>query len=441
MPESSLTPERRRVRDVPDGEPPRAAFIELGLASCFSFLRGASDAVDLACQARALGYDAIGIADANTMAGVVRLHSEAKARKLTPVIGCRIETVEGLTFLAYPQDRKAYGRLCRLISAGRMGKLDGEWQDKGACDISLGMLAEHSEGVHLVLVPPDDLDAELTIAVESNVVSLGPPVPSEAILVAPFPDLLPHLTRQFPTLRHLAAAYLYRGDDLTRIARLDSLARQHALEILATNLPLYHAPHRRPLHDVMTAIRHKTTVAAAGHLLEANAERHLKGPEEMARLFADWPHALDNARNLADSCHFSLEELRYEYPLQTYPDGLDAQAYLDRLTWQGAAQHYPHGVPEEVAETLRKELALIGKKQLAQYFLTIKEVVDFARSREPPILCQGRGSAANSALCYALGITWVNPVEHALVFDGSSPKTATSRPISMSISSMNAVRR
>jgi error-prone DNA polymerase len=417
MPESSLTPERRRVRDVPDSAPPRAAFVELGLASCFSFLRGASDAVDLACQARALGYDALGIADANTMAGVVRLHTEAKALKLRPVIGCRIETTEGLTFLAYPQDRQAYGRLCRLISAGRMGKLDGEWQDKGACDISLGMLAEHSEGVHLVLVPPDDLDAELTIAVESNVVSLGPPVPSKAILVAPFPDLLPHLTRQFPTLRYLAAAYLYKGDDLARIARLDALARQHTLEILATNLPLYHAPHRRPLHDVMTAIRHKTTVAAAGHLLEANAERHLKGPEEMARLFADWPHALDNARKLADSCHFSLEELRYEYPLQTYPDGLDAQAYLDRLTWQGAAQHYPQGVPEEVAETLRKELALIGKKQLAQYFLTIKEVVDFARSREPPILCQGRGSAANSAVCFCLGITSVNPVEHALLFE------------------------
>ena len=487
MPESPLTPERRRVRDVPDSTPPRAAFVELGLASCFSFLRGASDAVDLACQARALGYDALGIADANTMAGVVRLHSEAKALKLTPVIGCRIETAEGLTFLAYPANRQAYGRLCRLISAGRMGKLDGEWQDKGACDISLGMLAEHSAGVHLVLVPPDELDVELTIAVESNVVPLisrgdaetrrreggshedtktrrgraapqatsshsalpqeqtdglkaaapqtehlrvfvsscepnSPSLrasapPRETLLTASFPQLLQHLIRQLPTLRHLAAAYLYKGDDLARIARLDSMARQHGLEILATNLPLYHAAHRRPLHDVMTAIRHKTTVAAAGHLLEANAERHLKGPQEMAQLFADWPHALENARKMADSCHFSLEELRYEYPLQTYPDGLDAQAYLERLTWQGAAQHYPQGVPEEVAETLRKELALIGQKQLAQYFLTIKEVVDFARSRQPPILCQGRGSAANSAACFCLGITSVNPVEHALLFE------------------------
>jgi error-prone DNA polymerase len=441
MPEPALTPERRRAAEA-DRPPARSTFVELGLVSCFSFLRGASDAVDLVTQARALGYDAIGIADANSMAGVVRLHAEAKALKLRPVIGCRIELAEGLAFLAYPETRAAYARLCRLISAGRMGTLDGEWQDKGVCDIDLAMLAAHSEGVHLVLLPPDDLDAELTIAVESNVILLplaggakGEPVtpdtveaastptpnPSRkregSILTAPFAELLPHLIQQLPTLQHLAASYLYAGDDLARIARLDNLAQENDLSILATNLPLYHAPHRRPLHDVMTAIRHKTTVATAGHLLQANAERHLKGPEEMARLFARWPHALSAARDLADACRFSLDELRYEYPLQIYPDGLDAQGYLGRLTWQGAAQHYPHGVPEEVAETLRKELALIGKKALAQYFLTIKEIVDFARSREPPILCQGRGSAANSAVCFCLGITSVNPVEHALLFE------------------------
>ncbi|NBW76453.1 MAG: DNA polymerase III subunit alpha [Sphingomonadaceae bacterium] len=417
MPEAPLTPERRRVDPAPGlGPPPRAPFVELGLVSCFSFLRGASDAVDLVTAARALGYDAIGIADANTMAGVVRIHAEAKALGLTPVIGCRIETVEGLVFLAYPGTRAAYGRLCRLISAGRMSTLDGEWQDKGACDIDLALLADHAEGVHLVLVPPEELDAELTLVVPGNVVTLGG-ARQEVMTTAPFPDLLPHLLARLPTLRHLAASYLYTGDDLARIARLDALARAHGLSLLATNQVLYHAPQRRPLHDVMTAIRHKTTVAAAGHLLEPNAERHLKSPEEMQRLFARWPHALSAARELADACRFSLDELRYEYPLQEYPDGLDAQAYLDRLTWEGADRHYPHGVPDEVAQTLRKELALIGKKQLAQYFLTIKEIVDFARSREPPILCQGRGSAANSAVCFCLGITSVNPVEHALLFE------------------------
>ncbi|MFM5924650.1 MAG: PHP domain-containing protein, partial [Novosphingobium sp.] len=490
MPEAPLTPQRRHAgQALPP--PERAAFVELGMVSCFSFLRGASDAVDLAATARALGYDALGIADANTMAGVVRLHTEAKALGLKPVIGCRIETAEGLHFLAYPQDRAAYGRLCRLISAGRMARLDGEWQDKGACDISLTMLAQHSEGVHLVLVPPGNLGEQFTIAVQSNVVSLVSrggaearrseekafaqrrkgredvlraagtldssivsPVarpefaerlrrdddsfaplrepdtssfrasapPRETNLTAPFPELLLHLSRQLPTLRHIAAAYLYTGDDLARIARLDGLAREQGLSILATNLPLYHAPQRRPLHDVMTAIRHKTTVARAGHLLEANAERHLKGPEEMARLFAAWPHALAAARSLADACRFSLDELRYEYPREDYPDGLDAQGYLNRLTWEGAAGHYPPkeypgGVPEDVAATLRKELAMIGKKALAQYFLTIKEIVDFARGQAPPILCQGRGSAANSAVCFCLGITSVNPVEHALLFE------------------------
>ena len=177
MPETPLTPDKRRIELDPDtiAAPPRSPFVELGLVSCFSFLRGASDAVDLALAARALGYDALGIADVNSMAGVVRIHTEAKTLKLRPVIGCRIETVEGLAFLAYPADRAAYGRLCRLISAGRMRTLDGKWQDKGACEISLAMLAEHSEGVQLILLPPEDLDAEFTIEVESNVVPFPSP--------------------------------------------------------------------------------------------------------------------------------------------------------------------------------------------------------------------------------------------------------------------------
>jgi error-prone DNA polymerase len=236
MPEQPLTPDKRRIEIDPDAiDPPeRAPFVELGLVSCFSFLRGASDAVDLVTTARGHGYDAIGIADANTMAGVVRLHSEAQTLKLRPVIGTRIETVEGLAFLAYPRDRAAYGRLCRLISAGRMGTLEGEWQAKGQCDISLAMLAEHSDGVQLILLSPDDLKAEFTIAVESNVIPFRKD-DDEADeekwtqLCAVFPDILPHLTRQLPALRHLAASYLYRGDDMARIDRLDVLARANGL--------------------------------------------------------------------------------------------------------------------------------------------------------------------------------------------------------------------
>ena len=230
-----------------------------------------------------------------------------------------------------------------------MATPEGEWQDKGVCQITLAMLADHADGVHLVLVPPADLDAPLTITVESNVVFLGSRGGAEAPLrgsaapreialrTSPFAELIPQLTAQLPSLSHIAAAHLYTAEDTARINRLDALTRANGLSILATNLPLYHAPHRRPLHDVMTAIRHKTTVAAAGHLLAPNAERHLKSPEDMARLFAPWPHAIDAARGLADSCTFDLEELRYEYPEETCPDGLEPQQQLDRLTWEGAA--------------------------------------------------------------------------------------------------------
>ncbi len=421
MPEGPLTPDRRRIALDPDSlvAPPRAPFVELGVASCFSFLRGASDAVDLVMTARALGYDALGIADANSMAGVVRLHTEAKTLKLRPVIGCRIETVEGLSFFAYPADRQGYGRLCRLISAGRMGRLDGSWQDKGVCEISLPMLAGHSEGVQLILVPPRDLQERLEIAVASNVRPLGPDGAGgdDALLAAPLETLLPHLTALLPSLRHIAASFLHAGDDVARIEALDAMARAHGLSILGTNDVLYHAAERRPLHDVMTAIRHRTTVAQAGLLLEPHAERHLKTPDEMVRLFARWPHAIAAAREVADACRFSLTELQYEYPEEICPGGSAPQEHLEALTWQGAEERYPAGVPEAVRETLHRELTLIDKLNLARYFLTIKDIVDFARSQSPPILCQGRGSAANSAVCYCLEITAVDPAKHALLFD------------------------
>ncbi len=418
MPDKPLTPPRPHVAmDTVLGPPERAPFVELGLVSCFSFLRGASDAVELASTARLLGYDALGIADANSMAGVVRLHTEATSLQMRPVIGCRIEVVEGLSFLAYPCDRAAYGRLCRLISTGRMQTLEGEWQDKGVCHISLPMLADHCEGVQLILLPPDDLAQALHVpGWASNVVTLqGDVLTGEA--EGTLADILPHLVAGLPSLRHLAASYLYRGDDIARINRLDTLARANGLRLMATNDVHIHAPERRPLQDVMTAIRHKTTVARAGHLLHANAERHLKSPAEMERLFARWPHAITAAREVADACSFSLEELRYEYPEETYPEGRSPQQHLEVLTWQGADKRYPSGVPESVREVLAKELVLIGKLDLARYFLTIKEIVDFARGQEPPILCQGRGSAANSAVCYCLEITSVDPAKHALLFD------------------------
>ncbi len=427
MPDAPLTPDRRRIELDPDapelgGAPPRAAFVELGLVSCFSFLRGASDAVDMVMTARSLGYDALGIADANSLAGVVRVHSEAETLRLKPVIGARIETVEGLAFLAYPETRGAYGRLSRLISRGRLQTLSGDWQDKGVCEIDRAMRAEHAaddgSGVlNLILIAPADLDARFIASLPGNVIPFDGSAPEPVEQSVGFPDLLPHLAAMLPSMRHVAASYLYRGDDIARIARLDRMARQHGLSILATNDVHYHAPDRRPLQDVMTAIRHKTTVAKAGHLLHANAERHLKAPEEMLRLFARWPHAIRAARDLADRCRFSLNELRYEYPEEIYPEGRTPQQHLEILTWEGADRRYPSGLPDSIRATLQRELALIEKLDLARYFLTIHDIVQFARSVDPPILCQGRGSAANSAVCYCLEITAVDPARHALLFD------------------------
>ncbi len=390
MPENDHAHPRRTLPE--DGvylKNSRAPYVELGIFTCFSFLRGASDAVDLASEAWALGYDAIGCADLNTLAGVVRLHTEAKKTGMRPVIGARIALIGGEMFLAYPRNRAGYGRLSQLISKGRMHDPDGTWQAKGVCDLTLRDLADHADGVQLIAVPPHDLRQ--------------------------FTRTLPRLVRALPTLKWVAASYLYRGDDRARIARLDRIAGQNGLRLLATNDVLYHAPERRPLQDVMTCIREKTTLAKAGYKLEANAERHLKTPAKMQELFAEWPHAIAATRTVADACLFDLEELAYEYPSEVIPKGSTPQAHLEKLTWEGATTRYPDGISKVTQATLRKELAMIHKLDIAQYFLTIHDIVLFARSKD--ILCQGRGSAANSAVCYVLGITAVDPAQHALLFE------------------------
>ena len=370
----------------------RTPFVELGVASCFSFLRGASDAAELALTACVQGYDAIGIADLNTLAGVVRLHAEARKAGLRPVIGCRIALAGGETFLAYPKDRDAYGRLSRLLSKGKMRDRQGNWQKKGACDLALDDLAAESRDIQLIAVPPGDLDC--------------------------FARGLPGLAERMPSLGHIAASCLYRGEDRARINRLDRLAAAHGLGILATNDVLYHEPARRPLQDVMTCIREKCTLATAGFLLEPSAERHMKPPREMIRLFAEWPHAVRAARDVADACRFDLEELAYEYPREAVPEGMPPLDRLEQLTWQGAQWRYPDGVSPEIMALLKKELAMIEKLDIARYFLTVHDLVRFARHEAtPPILCQGRGSAANSAVCYVLGITAVDPARHNLLFE------------------------
>jgi error-prone DNA polymerase len=385
MPENDNRPIRRTLTGDFAPNPP-ADYVELGVTTPYSFLRGASDASELAATAHALGYDALGVADLNTMAGVVRIHAEAKKASLRPVIGCRLRLVTGEAFLAYPQGRAGYGRLCNLLTKGKRHDTEHRWQEKGTCDITLNDLARHAEGVQLIVLP----DAAL-------------------------PRRLPELIRRLPTLRHIAVSHLYRGDDRARINRLDRLAKAHGLGILATNDVHYHAPDRRPLQDVMTCIREKTTIRKAGFLLAANAERHLKSPAEMARLFADWPHAIRATREVADACSFSLDELAYHYPQETVPKGETAQSQLEKLTWAGADARYPAGLSGKVRDLLVKELEMIRIKTLPQYFLTIHEIVLWARAQG--ILCQGRGSAANSAVCFVLGITSVDPAEQELLFE------------------------
>ncbi|QUJ75886.1 error-prone DNA polymerase [Sulfitobacter albidus] len=388
--------EGHKRREVDPPEPfcrnPPAAYVELGVATCFSFLRASSEAIDLAAVANGLGYDRIGVADHNTLAGVVRMHTAAAAACVTPLIGARLELLCGAEFLAYPRDREGYARLSTLLSRGKMVDADGGWQEKGETHLTLEMLAEHARGLVLIAMPPENLDV--------------------------FEAGLGRLKRALPGMRHIGAAYLYRGDDVARINRLDRIARAQGMGILATNDVLYHDPSRRPLQDVMTCIRHGTTIDAAGYLLEPNAERYLKSPEEMCRLFAPWPHAIRATREVADSIAFSLDDLAYEYPHEIVPEGRTAMQELERLTWEGAAWRYPGGVAPEIRAIIEKEFDLIRRKKIARYFLTIHDIVRFARHEaQPPILCQGRGSAANSVVCFCLGVTSVDPAEHDVLFE------------------------
>ncbi|MEA3079667.1 MAG: error-prone polymerase, partial [Sphingomonadales bacterium] len=374
-----------RRKDMPPPPATPSAYVELGVTSPFSFLRGASDAIELALTALSQGYDAIGIADRNTLAGVVRMHSACTGAGLKPLIGCRLDLSDAPSLLAYPIDRDGYGRLSRLLSLGKMRA------EKGECELTLSDVAAHQERIAFIAWPNDDLDA--------------------------FEAELPRLREALTSLRHVAASWLYRGNDAARIERLDRLAKANGCNILATNDVHYHAPERRPLQDVVTCIREKVTIATAGYLLNPNAERHLKSPTEMARLFARWPHAITATREFADALHFSLDELRYEYPRETVPEGRTPQQYLELLTWKGAEERWPDGISKKLLKQLNHELKLIERLDFARYFLTVHEIVAFARSLSPPILCQGRGSAANSAVCYCLGITAVDPATSDLLFE------------------------
>src|SRR5215475_978950 len=373
------------------------AYAELAVTTNFSFLRGASHADELVTRAKELGLTALGIADRNTVAGVVRAHMAAKEIGVKFVVGARLVFADRTPdILAYPHDRAAWGRLTRLLSVGKSRA------DKGECTLFVDDLIEHIAGLNLIVIPPPSLRAasqELTGLLEHlrSAASCG----AEQRAVAP------------PVW--LAACMLYRGDDQRRLARLKRMAREARVPLIAVNDVLYHVPERRALQDVVTCIREHRTIAAAGRLLEANAERHLKTPAEMARLFRLVPEATAETLRFIECCRFSLDELKYDYPDETRQGYATPQEALVALAEQGARRRYPGGMRGDVRRALDHELAVTAELNYAPYFLTVYDIVRFARSKG--ILCQGRGSAANSVICYCLGITEVDPERINLLFE------------------------
>ncbi|MEI7599275.1 MAG: error-prone DNA polymerase [Aestuariivirga sp.] len=356
-------------------------YAELQCTSNFSFLRGASHPEEIAMQAKHLGVAAIAVTDCNTLAGVVRAHAAAKDAELPFIVGARLDLTEpGISLLAYPTNRQAYGALCRLLSMGQRRA------QKGQCLITLEDVYAHAPGMIFALL-------------------------------ADGVDHLSGIRQRLKAPLYLAVSHHYRGNDKERINCLAELAQKHQTGLLATNDVLYHHSSRRVLQDVVTAIREGVTIAEAGYLLEANAERHIKTPDEMARLFRDHPSAIANTLAIAKACRFSLEELKYEYPEEPIPQGSTPQAHLTHLAWEGAKERYPGGIPQKVKENIAKELTLIERLNYAPYFLTVHDIVQFARTQDPPILCQGRGSAANSTVCYVIGITAVDPNQIELLFE------------------------
>ncbi len=360
------------------------SYAEFLTASAFSFLEGASHPEDLVSQAAALGHAAIGIADINTVAGVVQAHVAAKAAGLRLLVGSRLRLTDAPDLICYPEDRAAWGRLCRLLTLGKTRTIKGE------CVLNFADVLDHAEGQVFIAVPPVVPHAEFTVWLAAANMRLRGQI-------------------------YLAVVRRYAPDDAARLRDLQSLAYRAGIKTIAANDVLYHAPETRLLQDVLRCIRHGCTIAEAGYRLEPNGERHLKPPAEMKRLFKTLPEAMAAQQEILARVQFSLNEIAYEYPDEPVPPGGTPDAHLANLVAQGAAKRYPGGVPAKVQAMLAKELRLIARLNYARYFLTVEDIVRFARGRK--ILCQGRGSAANSAVCYVLGITAVDPAESDLLFE------------------------
>ncbi len=361
-------------------------YAELAVTSNFSFLRGASHAEELVQRAVELGIAAIAVTDSNTLAGVVRAHVAACGKEIQLIVGSRLTLRAGNSLLCWPTDRAAYARLSQLLTLGNRRA------PKGECWLDLPDVLAHAEGQLFAAMPGPVLD----------------------------PSFEPFLLRCRAALGErlsLAAVHYYRGDDRQRLAALADLSARTRVPLLATNDVHYHVPRRRPLQDVLTCVRLGCTIDQAGWRLHANAERHLKGPEEMARLFRDYPEALARGLEISSQCRFRLDELRYEYPHEVTEGGRSPAEELARLAWEGTRnrEYFPNGISDKIRQGISHELEMIGQLNYEPYFLTVYDIVRHARSQG--ILCQGRGSAANSTVCYCLGITSVSPELTELLFE------------------------
>jgi error-prone DNA polymerase len=402
MPEQ---PEQKRAYHIATPAERSVGYAELHCLTNFSFLEAASHPDELVSRAGELGYHALAITDRNSLAGVVRAHAAAVQVGLKLLVGAEIVPVDAAPVVLLATDRKAYGRLARLITRGRRNA------PKGECRIAFDDLVEHSAGL-LACVFYDGCQVSGTDKVS------GVRCQVSGFDLTPdtrHPTPLFYLQRYHEVFgdRCYLLVELHQIDDERILAESLELAKRTGVPPVAAGGVRFHVPERRPLADVLTAIRVGRPVAECGELLLTNAERYLKPAEELARLFP--PALVRRTVEIADRCTFSLAELRYEYPEELAPPGETPLEYLIRLTWAGARDRYPAGIPDKVRQLLKHELALIAELHYEAYFLTVWDLVRFARSRG--ILCQGRGSAANSAVCYVLGVTSVDPDQMDVLFE------------------------
>lgn len=364
-------------------------YTELQVTSNFSFLRGGSHPEELVEHAAELGLPAIAITDRNTLAGIVRAHVAAKKRNIKFIPACRLDLLDAPSLLAYPTDRLAYSRLSNLLTEGNLRT------EKGKCDLYKADVYKYSEGIKFIIVPPAELNERFDFE-------------------QPFKDMVAEYRGALGRNVYLGATFTYQGNDAKKFFRLSRLSERFDVPLVAINDVHYHDTARRELQDILTCTREKCTIHTAGFRLSQNAERYLKPEKEMIRLFRQYPDAIARTQEITDACQFSLDELMYIYPEELTTAGRTPHEELEMLTRQGATERFGENVPKKISDLINMELAFMKEKNYASYFLTVYDFVRFARSKD--ILCQGRGSAANSVVCYCLGITSVNPAKFKLLF-------------------------